>query len=564
MFRRAARQVASPPRGRANTRARLESLARRFPSEVVLRVSHTLWGRTAAAAADRTGRGSDGEFQNILRTFTAATDPADPYLPWLAAQFNRIRRLGARALAAAASDNHEEEVLASTYSAYYTLAENFSSIVDWARAEHVDLGPLSFVVASERAQAWHRQLPAIPARVGGGKVGKIVRSWPDGWTLQVLPVVELERESQTLHHCVARLYREHARKGLLLSLRDGRNVPHVTVELTPDGIEQVKGYDNISPWGWPEELGTVLRPRLVKALTALRRDQSTWSSEARQLLVAPDDVMGLIFDGKLGEAYGLAHYMGNKDLRRGISNLQSLLNPEGYEEEVGAESKYSIVAGQIEFTWWVPLSALKYMGKNLRHHDTGDGKDAHRGFHAACRQHLSPRHLAALAKRAYPLADAVDFPDAELMKEAVVQAIAEYVLSNTFRCAWFEYRRTSQGGKYVDTRIRGREVNSRGWPVALRGTFKVALPASVEDMERFDADDAPELRDWTNDALPHTYDLPDMAYANNMVDRVVEAIEALEGHLPPAGISAPDMHRYLEAHGQIVGNPAGNANRRRR
>ena len=135
------------------------------------------------------------------RTFPESTR-YDRYLPWLARELSRRHAL-----------------------------HGFDEIVDWALVERPDLGLLTFPVALRKARAWHRRR----ARAAGGTVavGKVVKTWPDGFTLQELPVSVLDAEGKAMGNCISsKNYGKEVEKGeaAIFSLRDAKGHPHVDIE----------------------------------------------------------------------------------------------------------------------------------------------------------------------------------------------------------------------------------------------------------------------------------------------------------------------------------------------
>jgi len=78
-----------------------------------------------------------------------------------------------------------------------------------------------------------------------GKDLKTLKSFSDGYKIvDVLSPYARKEEGELVGHCVSDINYEKSR---ILSLRDGRGVPHVTMELKVNGIYQIKGKENKAP-----------------------------------------------------------------------------------------------------------------------------------------------------------------------------------------------------------------------------------------------------------------------------------------------------------------------------
>jgi len=168
--------------------------------------------------------------------------PADGIFPWYAAQLNKL----AKAIRRAAQRKDARAVDAYLYS-FATLREDLrgkgTAIYLWADQNRVDIGRVS---AEEVLSA----LNTFEVDVGPIPQGDVIYRFADGWTVQELPPEALEAEGEAMQHCVGD-YCEEVESGeaRILSLRDPRGRPHVTMEYDPVGgqFKQVYGKQNVKP-----------------------------------------------------------------------------------------------------------------------------------------------------------------------------------------------------------------------------------------------------------------------------------------------------------------------------
>lgn len=558
MFQRQSSQL-RPSRGRANTRARLESLSKRFHPEVVARVVAVIHGQMGTA----------NSYRLAPATITASLQqgalhrgdlPEDDYLPWLAVQFNAVRRWRKRR-----EKRGEPPAENELWQLYQRITDNFSSIVDWARAEHIDLGPLNLDAAIRGARAWHDSFAAVPSRQGGGLVGKILKRWSDGWTVQVLREEQLDRESQILHHCAARMYRRQGRDGKLLSLRDPMNTPVATIELsydTPPKIEQVKGKRDATPAAWADEDFKIWAPKLVEVLETLQPDHTRWSSEARQLL-GEAGAIGMLLNGNFNEAYDMLQRDGDTEAARNVRYVQNMIDSQENEtaDSAGVDLEHRVEDGKIFLTWTVTFWSLGFhidqlLTATVTNHTW---KKANRVFTRALHEYLPPKKLAALVARAFPLHGYDDDP-----QKAVIRAIASYTLSGAFRLSTFQLRAQRDGTRKL-VRNEYHEVNQNdGGEYALQGVIEWDMPTTVEEWEELEGEAFSELEEYRYLALPDEGAMDQWLDDYLLEARVSEAVTALEAFLPYDIHSPSAAYRALEERGQLILPGMGRPNRKRR
>ncbi len=133
-------------------------------------------------------------------------------------------------------------------------------IVDWAKAERINLMTLNLMQAESGSRRWHQGLRAAeeiaeanrPRRLEPDDVGDVLMRWPDGYTMQRLRLGQLKEEGRVMGHCVGRAgYQQEISRGRIwiLSLRDAQNQPHITLEIqrSPLRVNQAKGKENKLP-----------------------------------------------------------------------------------------------------------------------------------------------------------------------------------------------------------------------------------------------------------------------------------------------------------------------------
>ncbi len=186
----------------------------------------------------------------------------DRYLPWLADSF--VREVVPVLLVERPGQLLNVPTIRWTH-------EHITRIFDWVDAENITLSKrITYEAAHVAARTWHERLAEnrrleAAAILNAGAV--ILHRWDDGWTLQHLKTRPLlAEEGEIMGHCVgsAAMYWDRIQRGAgqIWSLRDAKNVPHVTIELrgwfgVPGGFEdgafqnvkiaQIQGTANTTP-----------------------------------------------------------------------------------------------------------------------------------------------------------------------------------------------------------------------------------------------------------------------------------------------------------------------------
>lgn len=113
-----------------------------------------------------------------------------------------------------------------------------------------NVAAIGFEVAEQRSIKWHEKMTqtVVPVVVEDG--ANIMKTYPDGYTWRtVVGKDAMVREGDRMGHCVGRFnYHQMVlrAKAEIVSLRDGQNEPHVTIEIGEGGqrIQQIKGRAN--------------------------------------------------------------------------------------------------------------------------------------------------------------------------------------------------------------------------------------------------------------------------------------------------------------------------------
>ena len=111
-----------------------------------------------------------------------------------------------------------------------------------------DLWDLKFYDMASEAENWHLELKGIVA-TGAYETKEVVYSFDSGFTIVKVPSQDLETEGEFMGHCVGS-YCDHVSSGAveIYSLRNRKNEPHATIEITRDGkVYQIKGKGNAAP-----------------------------------------------------------------------------------------------------------------------------------------------------------------------------------------------------------------------------------------------------------------------------------------------------------------------------
>lgn len=142
------------------------------------------------------------------------------------------------------------------------IADAFPDIVDWAMSQNPPLNRIDLVDAAGRAKRWHDELRAKGrSRISWFDRGNVLFEWDDGWTVQSLRPEQLPDEGDAMGNCVGS-YGDEVGAGQtdIYSLRDPLNQPHVDIELTQAGFDQLGPSDRAELLAlihaqWPQHSG---------------------------------------------------------------------------------------------------------------------------------------------------------------------------------------------------------------------------------------------------------------------------------------------------------------------
>jgi hypothetical protein len=177
------------------------------------------------------------------------------------------------------------------------------AVRDWMLATNPTVARMTWVQAVEAAEAWHTELAESKRLSLAAEItGQILHRWPDGWTLQNLVTKQMMLdEGEIMGHCIGSAphywANTQAGKAAVWSLRDHRNVAHVTLYLffesrraavsqvtTTHTLYEIQGTANTAPKS--EYLMRLLSaPLLAKVHLGYGKlaDLKTLQTSARQL-----------------------------------------------------------------------------------------------------------------------------------------------------------------------------------------------------------------------------------------------------------------------------------------
>lgn len=141
--------------------------------------------------------------------------------------------------------------------ALHFLQTQYFPIRDWARALQIQIMSYSFKEASNAEKEWHASMVASDEGEFGKKYEEknVVHQFSNGWTIQeVRTENDLTVEGEKMGHCVGG-YCELVGRGdaAIYSLRDPKNEPHVTIEVSPQSTTEELGSTTPMPsqaMGW--------------------------------------------------------------------------------------------------------------------------------------------------------------------------------------------------------------------------------------------------------------------------------------------------------------------------
>lgn len=130
--------------------------------------------------------------------------------------------------------------------------EEIRYVIDWARTERPNITQLSFSEAYEQSIEWHKNLPKEPVETEKETEDEhvIYKCLDQKHSFVLLEPEDLDYEGVNMGNCVA-TYKDKVRKGFcfILSLRDEKNKPHVTIEIDANtgNALQIRGKGNAEP-----------------------------------------------------------------------------------------------------------------------------------------------------------------------------------------------------------------------------------------------------------------------------------------------------------------------------
>lgn len=130
---------------------------------------------------------------------------------------------------------------------------DFQLIIDWALKARPDIFSMSFEKAFENSEEWHKNLKPKNSNhtLKNKDDEKIIYTTKDNnYFFVLLNPEELELEGDIMKNCVG-AYRDKVKKGhsLIISMRDIKNEPHITIEvdIRTSSVVQIKGKANTNP-----------------------------------------------------------------------------------------------------------------------------------------------------------------------------------------------------------------------------------------------------------------------------------------------------------------------------
>ena len=129
------------------------------------------------------------------------------------------------------------------------LIDKLEHVIDYLMSDEAPkrLDALTVPEAMKQADAWTKMLTkkkVNPLDAAEGE--KIIKKYPDGFTWRELTnEAALSREGTEMGHCVGSYWREVQNgKTQIYSLRDTKNQPHITIEVSDNSLVQIKGKGN--------------------------------------------------------------------------------------------------------------------------------------------------------------------------------------------------------------------------------------------------------------------------------------------------------------------------------
>ena len=131
------------------------------------------------------------------------------------------------------------------------LTDKLTHIRDWLTASNPNPATFNTIKnidgAYQTAETWFNKQKVTNTQDGVTGT-KLIHTYSDGYKiLQLLTPLALDYESQHMGHCVGKGgYDTNVTSGktIIYSLRDTKNIPHATLEVTDNILEQIKGKQN--------------------------------------------------------------------------------------------------------------------------------------------------------------------------------------------------------------------------------------------------------------------------------------------------------------------------------
>jgi hypothetical protein len=135
--------------------------------------------------------------------------------------------------------------------------EGFVFILDWAIEKKINIFNYNFNQAYKEQDEWHRMISQNyeiePLPILNIENERVLYRCSDGeYFIYLLSYLDLNYEGKLMKNCVGGShYKNRSKKGMstYISLRDGKNEPHITVEINNNSkkIIQIKGKTNKPP-----------------------------------------------------------------------------------------------------------------------------------------------------------------------------------------------------------------------------------------------------------------------------------------------------------------------------
>ena len=122
------------------------------------------------------------------------------------------------------------------------IQQEWSEIFDWAEQNQIDIMKVSLEEAKQQSEKWHEELAQKEKDESlKYKTHESVYKFPDGWEIVKLSPSDCSVEGDLMGHCVGG-YSKRVEQGYtqIYSLRDKKNEPHATIEMTiPESPKEI-------------------------------------------------------------------------------------------------------------------------------------------------------------------------------------------------------------------------------------------------------------------------------------------------------------------------------------